>query len=167
MNYITAEQFLELPEEVRDKFLKWAEENFQEWDLIYDTEIQEIRHIEQVLDTRKDSINVGRVFYFGMDLFWTPMYCPEIIPLFRLDQLIEFIQTKYKHIGVNNFISYEKITETTRITSDKGIYEWNIKIFKSMMQFEPDIEVLNEDLLQAFWEVAVMVAEEIGGMNDD
>ena len=138
MNYITAKQFLELPEESQYKFKKWAEENFQEWDLIYDTEIKEIRHIEQVLDTRNDSIDVGRVFYFGMDIFWTPIYCPEAIPLFRLDHLWGFIEDtteEYIHIEL---MPDDYLIKT--VDSDE-ILSWE-----------------TDDRLQAFWKAAVKVA---------
>lgn len=168
MNYIIAEQFLELPRKVQKIFIDWWE--IKEGDTIYSVDEDKEYTVARVDEEFRGE---GDYWYYDYDADELMLFSKSPdegeyteIPLFRIDQLIKFIQTKYKHIGVNNFIPFKKITETTRITSDKGIYEWNIKIFKSMNQFEPDIEILNEDLLQAFWKVAVIVAGDIGGMNN-
>lgn len=66
-----------------------------------------------------------------------------MVPLFTLQQLWEFIEDKGYQIGTNNFI-------------EKEMYV--VKLFESMMQFEPNIEIGDKDKLQAFWKCACEVA---------
>jgi hypothetical protein len=71
------------------------------------------------------------------------------LPLLTEDQLKKFIEDKgYKYIGINNFIKLE----------DKET--WNIKVFKSMMQFEPDIELYCDTPLECYWTAALLIAAE-------
>ena len=133
MNYITVEQFMGLSEEIRKVFIDWWQPKMHDLFLAKLGEIGDLKccigdkyTLEQITQNK------------GVNKF----------PLFRLDQLWEFISTRYKHIGVNN---YSPTIEH---------YEWNVKLFKSMKQLEPDIEVTEKDLLQAFWEAAVLVAKE-------
>lgn len=67
----------------------------------------------------------------------------DTIPLFKEEQLRKIIESKgYKFIGINNFIEIENKEA------------WNIKVFKSMMQFEPEMEFYCDTPLECFWSVA-------------
>lgn len=130
MNYITAEQFLKLPKDMQKVFISWW--NPQMYDLFF-AQLGEFGNVQSCIE---DNHTLGVVLKSkGISRF----------PLFRLDQLGEFIKTRYEYIGLNNFIFQDK---------------WNVKLFKSMLQFEPDIEVLEDSLLRAFWEAAILVAKE-------
>lgn len=162
MNCIKMEQFLSLPEEVQKVFIDWWE--IKEGDFAYDVIDEKVIMITRINDEN------GSKDYWYYDAEWDDILLTGksyedgylLIPLFRLDQLWEFIHTRYKHIGVNNYYPMYAVNETTKVTSlTIGDYEWNIKLFKSMKQFEPDIEIIEKDKLQAFWQVAILVAKEI------
>lgn len=146
MNYITAEQFLALDEKVQKVFIDWWE--IKVGDFAYDVVDRKVIMIIRINDED------GSKDYWYYDEEWDDILMTGkgyedgylLLPLFRLDQLWKFIETKYPYIGVNNFIFKS---------------EWSVKLFKSMMQFEPDIEIIEKDKLQAFWEAAIWVAKEI------
>ena len=141
MRYITVEQFEEQSGEVQQALKGWAELNFKEMDLIYDAYHDEMSHIEQVHDTRGQDIDVGRNFYLHKCIMWNNMQCPDMIPLFTLQQLWEFIETRYKYTEVNNFHN-----------------KYEISAYKELSQINASVTGVNEDLLQAFWKCACEVA---------
>lgn len=144
MNYITAEQFLSLPEDMQKIFIDWWKIKVGDWVHLVDEK-------EDVSIVREETDMLGLIhhWYYDYDLDKLMMTGKgyddgyPVIPLLRLDQLWEFIESNSYQIGINNFI-------------EKDL--WNLKVFKNMMQFEPDIEVQDKDKLQAFWEVAVIIA---------
>lgn len=70
------------------------------------------------------------------------------IPIMAETELRKFIEDKgYKYIGINNFLECEG-------------KQWNIKAFKSMMQFEPDAEFYCNTPLECYWQVACKIAAE-------
>ena len=156
MDYISAEQFLQQSEKVQESLKKWCELNLQEHDWV-DLEGLMI-YIEEVKDTRKDNIDVGRVFYIGHSLFWTPIYDPDITPLITESQLRHYIE--------------EKIKGKIDVTFDgKDNDLWKIRM--SFYTYDNDDECFNyltkeiitaSDLLQAHWQVACKISE--GDSND-
>lgn len=142
------EEFSKQSDEVKEEFKSWLEENLQEKDWVRLIEERTDLWVDSVLDTRKDKINVGRVFYLGKSLCWSSIHDPNIVPLLQMDQLMQFIQEKgYKFISLNNYIEVDK----------KQM--WTAKAFKTMMQLQPSFETFEEDKLKALWEVAIEIAE--------
>ncbi len=148
MDFISIEEFKKQPEKVQNSLKQWCENNLQECDWVYLDKEQIKLPIDSVMDTRKENIDVGRVFYIGKCLCWSSIYEPNIIPLLTEGQLRKFIIGKgYKYIGINNFLELEN-KET-----------WNIKAFKSMMQFKPDLEFVGDTALECCWKVVCEIAE--------
>lgn len=133
MDYISAEEFLKQPNEVQKVFLDWWQQNILPHDL-YKTR-----------GTRSDVICLKNdIEYINAvkDLI------KDAIPLFTEGQLRRFIEDKgYKYIGINNFLECE---------GD----QWNIKIFKTLMQFGPDIELYRGTPLECYWTAALLIATE-------
>ena len=149
MEYIDYKEFLKQSEKVQDNFKIWAESNFKEFDLVKLIDEGCILPIDSVLDTSNDDINVGRVFYLGRCICWSSIYEPNLVPLFTKDHLEQFIKDKgYKYIGINNFLE----------CNCKG-NQYNIKVFKSMMQLENNIEFYCDTSLECFWKVACKISE--------
>lgn len=140
MNYITAEQFLSLPKEVQKVFMDWWE--IEEGDLIYlvdEKETHQIAYAEEDIyglihhwyyDFEEDELMItGKCYDYGY----------PVIPLFRLDQLWEFIED---------------------ITEDR-VYVTNYPHqFRGVGLDEIGWNSLNTNLLQAMWDLAIKVARE-------
>lgn len=135
MEYISAEEFLKQPEKVRKVFIDWWKPKII--DLYCDIDAYNTNHIDCILDEdKKMVIEIDKKYNY-------------FIPLLTETQLRKFISDKgYKYIGINNFLELEN-KET-----------WNIKVFKSMMQFEPDIEFVAESVLECYWQAAREIAKE-------
>lgn len=148
MEFISAENFLEQPEKVQDAFKVWLEDNLNVHDWVKLIEEDAVLWVDSVMDTRKDNVDVGRVFYLGRCVCWSSIHEPNIVPLLTETQLRKFIKDKgYRYIGINNFLECVEA-------------KWNIKIFKNMMQFEPDMEFCCKTPLECYWKAACQIAQE-------
>lgn len=131
MEFITVEQFKEQPVGVQKVFLDWWETNLSEVDLI--------GYIGKSEAYKECFPSLGRnvaVKCFEMGI--------EIIPLLTEGQLRKFIEDKTGH-KVDCCFYGEKYDINT--CEDDGLY---IKKY----------EDIDDDLLQAYWKVACMVAKE-------
>lgn len=131
MEFITVEQFKEQPVGVLKVFLDWWETNLSEVDLI--------GYIGKSEAYKECFPSLGRnvaVKCFEMGI--------EIIPLLTEGQLRRFIEDKTGH-KVDCCFYGEKYDINT--CEDDGLY---IKKY----------EDIDDDLLQAYWKVACMVAKE-------
>jgi hypothetical protein len=90
-NYISAKQFLQQNEKVQKSLLDWCENNLQKYDLVKPINEEQIYLIDDVKDTTKDNINIGKIFYLGNSLCFDTICdivlfpargTPEIIILF-------------------------------------------------------------------------------------
>lgn len=127
MNYITAEQFLSLPEEVQKIFIDWWKPKlgdlYNDIDNGFEEDIYIIESKEkvQLMKEWKNCINTA------------------IRPIFRLDQLWEFIED----------ITEDKVYVTNCPHQFRGVgldeIGWNFS---------------NTNLLQAMWDLAIKVARE-------
>lgn len=137
MDFISAEEFLKQPKEVQKALLEWYKPQ------IGDLAIDNCFEIG-VVKSEKDIKALNK--YKG---------CENIIPLFTESQLRKFIQDKgYKYIGINNFLELE----------NKGT--WRLKVFKSMKQFEPNIEVIGNTALDCYLQAAIEIAEKEAKVNE-
>lgn len=129
MKYITAEQFLELPEGVQKVFINWWSPNVG--DIVkcryYDDTLMAIIEVEN--EKSRMSLDECRDWYSK----------EELIPLFRLDQLWEFIE--------------DILEEYVEVKFMADAYSVNATLFDDLLAWE-------EDKLQAFWKAAVKVAKE-------
>ena len=131
MEFITVEQFKEQPVGVQKVFLDWWETNLSEVDLI--------GYIGKSEAYKECFPSLGRnvaVKCFEMGI--------EIIPLLTEGQLRKFIEDKTGH-KVDCCFYGEKYDINT--CEDDGLY---IKKY----------EDIDDDLLQAYWKVACMIAKE-------
>lgn len=80
----------------------------------------------------------------NIDILKNQLGIVKLYPLLTEGQLRHFIEDKgYKYIGINNFLENK----------------WNIRAFKSMVQFEPTIELICGTPLDCYWQVACKIAE--------
>ncbi|MBC5626751.1 hypothetical protein H8S10_15015 [Clostridium sp. NSJ-49] len=138
MEFITVEQFLEQPEEVQETFLDWWEcKPFDIYAWFWD--FPEHLNIESCVNKiQADSINRGKTINKGKAI-------DDIIPLFTEGQLRRFIEeSTYTKIIVNK--SDDKQYIIALILDNDEVY--------NMVDTETD------DLLQAYWKVACMIAKE-------
>lgn len=146
MEYIKPEDFLKQPKRVQEELKKWCEGNLQKYDWVYLIREHDILPIDSVMDTRKDDIDVGRVFYIGDSLCWSSIYDPGIVPLLTEEQLRKFIEDK-----INSKIESLYIV-------DRG---YSIRLSRNDENGKNLIfKKLAKDLFQAYWEVACKIAEE-------
>jgi hypothetical protein len=151
MNYITVEQFLEQSEKVQKVLRDWAGNNLQEYDLVKPLDEDNIYIINEIRDTEKDDVNVGRVFYLGNSPCFDTVY--ELIPLLSETQLRRFIEDKMHHKVSLDY--YEN-----RNKKEYRIDFWDFKKEESIKTYDN----LSDDLLQAYWQVACKIAK--GAKND-
>lgn len=131
MEFITVEQFKDQPIEVQKVFLDWWETNLSEVDLI--------GYIGKSEAYKECFPSLGRnvaVKCFEMGI--------EIIPLLTEGQLRKFIEDK---TGGKVDASFNGETYTVYSNEDFGLI---IKMY----------EDIDDDLLQAYWKVACMIAKE-------
>lgn len=131
MEFITVEQFKEQPVGVQKVFLDWWETNLSEVDLI--------GYIGKSEAYKECFPSLGRnvaVKCFEMGI--------EIIPLLTEGQLRKFIEDK---TGGKVDASFNGETYTVYSNEDFGLI---IKMY----------EDIDDDLLQAYWKVACMIAKE-------
>ena len=154
MNYINVEEFLKQKCKVQETIKIWLEENMQEKEWVKFIEEGGELSVDSVLDTRKDNINVGRVFYFDKCLLWSSIYDPNIVPLLQMHQLINFIECKtnkdlshWRDIDDNEFRIY--------LTNRKIDKEFGGNIIINQEEFDG----IGFDLLNALWKVAIQIAE--------
>lgn len=139
--FITAKQFLEQSEKVQKTLRGWAESNLQKYDLVKPIYEEQIYMLDEVQDTRKDKIDVGIAFYMGGRIVFENIN--DLIPLFNETQLRHFIE--------------DKIGEKVECIYGGGytVSVWNNDLGRCIEEFED----LGDDLLQAYWKVAIEFAE--------
>lgn len=139
MNYITANQFLKLPEEIQKVFIDWWE--IEEGDLIY---LVDEKETHSIIKTELDMYKLTHHWYYdnGRDeLMMTSKSYDDgypTIPLFRLDQLWDFI--------------IDKAGEDIEVK----VMPCNSYVIDAIHSEE--ILAWEDDKLQAFWKAAVKVA---------
>jgi hypothetical protein len=151
MNHITDKQFLVLDKKIQKIFIDWWKIEEGDFICLVDEEREcLVARVER--EWRGELIDC---WYYDYDsdklISFDKTPCEgeyTVIPLFRLDQLLKFIRTKYPNVGINNYLP---INCCLRV--------WNIKLFKGMEQFEPDIEIMEEGLLQTVWRAAIKAIE--------
>lgn len=128
MNHITPKQFLELPEEVQKVFINWWSPNVG--DIVkcryYDDTLMAIIEVEN--EKSRMSLDECRDWYSK----------EELIPLFRLDQLWEFIEDI-----LEEYVEVQFIADEYAITAT----------------FSGELLAWEEDKLQSFWKASIRVAE--------
>ena len=153
-NFISAEKFLKQSEKVQDNIKTWLELNMQEKEWVKLTKEKCTLYVSEVLDTRKENINVGRVFYFGECLCWTSIYEPNVVPLLQIHQLINFIEgttkkdlSHWRDIDDNEFTIY--------LTNKKFEEEFQGNIIVNQQEFKG----MGLNLLEALWQVTIQIIE--------
>ncbi len=146
MEHIKPEEFLKQPKRVQEELKKWCEDNLQKYDWVYLIREHDILPIDSVMDTRKDDINIGRVFYIGNCLCWSSIYDPNIIPLLIEGQLRKFIEDKTNSKIESLYI----VDRGYSIRLSRNDENGKNLIFKK----------LRENLFKAYWEVACKIVEE-------
>lgn len=124
MNYITAEQFLSLPKEVQEVFIDWWEPRMHD---LFLSQVGELGNMECCIEDNHtlEAVTKSKGIYK--------------FPLFRLDQLWEFIE---------------------EVTEDK-VYVTNYPHqFREVGLVEIGWNFSNTNLLQAMWDLAIKVARE-------
>ncbi|SHJ14104.1 hypothetical protein [Clostridium magnum] len=151
MEYINSEEFLKQPNKVQDAFKTWLEDNLNVHDWVKLIEEDTVLWVDSVMDTRKDNINVGRVFYLGKCVCWSSIHDPNVVPLLTEGQLRKFIEEK---------------TES-KISTNIGDEGYQITLFKftegnkeeyNNTEFYREFNELGNDLLQAYWQVVCKIA---------
>lgn len=140
MEFITVEQFKEQSKEVQKVFLDWWKSNISEVDLI--GYIGKSKAYEECFPSLVRNINI-KCFEIGI----------EIAPLFTEGQLRKFIEDKSN--GIVKLIQWH--IEDSQI-SKRG-YAIDI-LRKNEYHVTYHYKDLGEDLLQAYWKVACMIAKE-------
>lgn len=135
MEFITVEQFKEQPKEVQEVFLDWWKcEPFNIYAWCWNLKDNKWSIESCCNQIQADTINKGKTI-------------GDIIPLFTEGQLRKFIEGKTGNkVDCNFYCERYDIN----ICKDNGVI---IKTY----------EDIDEDLLQAYWKVACMVAKE--GLN--
>lgn len=159
MDYISVNEFKKQSDKVQKVLLDWWKENVKQYDMFYrksnvgfDWSGRQKYIITKVKGCKLETITLRNIkISAGRDAWtekWNIQCIWDIIPLLTEDQLRKFIIGKgYKYIGINNFLELEN-KET-----------WNIKVFKSMMQFKPDLEFVGDTALECCWKVVCEIAE--------
>lgn len=149
MDYISAEEFKKQPEKVQKVLKEYMKEKYVKGDLVvtHHGKSEIVIILESFLDENK-----RKGYYCITQDKKTPMWVAEypnwLTPLLEEKQLRRFIIDKgYKYIGINNFLELEN-KET-----------WNIKVFKTMAQFEPNFELYGDTTLECCWKTVCEIAE--------
>lgn len=133
MEFISAKEFSNQPKEVQEVFMEWWKP--QQFDLyLFDNKTLEITlrsDDDLILPIRSNSV-------------WDEK--ARCIPLFTEGQLRRFIEDKTRKIL---FIDFEKID---------GKLNYSIYLFQDNDRYE-NYDNLGDDLLQAYWKVALEVAK--------
>ena len=130
MEFITVEQFKEQQKEVQEVFLDWWKSNISEVDLI--GYIGKGKAYEECFPSLVRNINI-KSFEIGI----------EIMPLFTEGQLRKFIEDK---LNIKAQFSIHFLTLDYVMITDDSDKVW--------------IHTGTDDLLQAYWKVACMIAKE-------
>lgn len=138
MEFITVEQFKEQPKEVQEVFLDWY--NFDKYDLFY----LKWEGAEKKWGATEEIVSGATLNRHLKHLKRANSNIINTIPLFTEGQLRRFIEDKTGH-KVDCCFYGEKYDINT--CEDDGLY---IKKY----------EDIDDDLLQAYWKVACMVAKE-------
>ncbi|WP_373205951.1 hypothetical protein [Clostridium tertium] len=132
MEFITVEQFKEQPKEVQEVFLDWWKcEPFNIYAWCWNLKDNKWSIESCCNQIQADTINKGKTI-------------GDIIPLFTEGQLRKFIEDK---TGGKVDASFNGETYTVYSNEDFGLI---IKMY----------EDIDNDLLQAYWKVACMIAKE-------
>lgn len=138
MEFITVEQFKEQPKEVQEVFLEWY--NFDKYDLFYLKQ----EGAEKKWGVTEEIVSGATLNRHLKHLKRANSNIINTIPLFTEGQPRKFIEDKTGH-KVDCCFYGEKYDINT--CEDDGLY---IKKY----------EDIDDDLLQAYWKVACMVAKE-------
>lgn len=140
MEFITVEQFQEQPVEIQKVFLDWWKCDYGDL-YYYNEDPLEYKDFEIINSSLECDLN-GDFDYFKSI---------GAIPIFTENQLRRFIEEKTGCKTDTTFFLYDGYTiEISKIYEEEG-YCISQKAF----------EYLGEDLLQAYWKVACMIAEEV------
>lgn len=138
MEYITAEQFMEQPQEVQKIFLeRWKPEKFDlfAWDVKGFNKVYSVMTYDQ-----------GSILPFGSPNIWNEK--SQCIPLLIEGQLRRFIENK---INGKVDIVYSSDTE----------FQFSFwKFEKYGNDYIGSQEIRANDLLQAYWQVALQIARD-------
>lgn len=138
MEFITVEQFKEQPEEVQEVFLDWY--NFDKYDLFY----LKWEGAEKKWGATEEIVSGATLNRHLKHLKRANSNIINTIPLFTEGQLRKFIEDK---TGGKVDASFNGETYTVYSNEDFGLI---IKMY----------EDIDDDLLQAYWKVACMIAKE-------
>lgn len=138
MEFITVEQFKEQPKEVQEVFLDWY--NFDKYDLFY----LKWEGAEKKWGATEEIVSGATLNRHLKHLKRANSNIINTIPLFTEGQLRKFIEDK---TGGKVDASFNGETYTVYSNEDFGLI---IKMY----------EDIDDDLLQAYWKVACMVAKE-------
>ncbi|VYU53252.1 hypothetical protein [Clostridium butyricum] len=150
MEFISAEEFRKQPVEVQKYFIDWFLENKSVTDLVQ-VELHPVAEIKLYSEGFQDSklqFEYKKEYQFkGKKI--NGKY--EITPLLTEGQLRKFIEDNTNcHIeiivGISGYVFVLRSKET--------------------LKEEKRISVLKRDLLQAYWKVAIQIAEQEGKQND-
>lgn len=158
MEYISAEEFLKQPKEVRKVFLDWWKENVKQYDLFYRKfhgERQKYIVVKsegyklETITLRNRKISAGRDAWtedWNIECIW------DIIPLLTEGQLRQFIEDKTDSSMSCRFEKYQNwfITDTYYIV----LYDLITHKPKNTYESEKGKRV------DAYWEVALEIAKE-------
>ena len=141
MEFITVEQFKEQPKEVQEVFLDWY--NFDKYDLFY----LKWEGAEKKWGATEEIVSGATLNRHLKHLKRANSNIINTIPLFTEGQLRKFIEDKtgYKNIDI------------TISPLEKGYY---IELSDEEYHIQKSYHLLGEDLFQAYWKVACMIAEE-------
>lgn len=155
MEYISAEEFLKKSEEVQDVLKDWCEVNLTEKDWIYFQSAKDSFWIDSVLDTRKDNIDVGRVFYVGTSIAWCSIHDPDLIPLLTEGQLRKFIEDITGNVfdTIYQYVNTQK--DECKIRFDFYRHDGDNYFFVEDMYITS-----NKNYINALWQVACNIASE-------
>jgi hypothetical protein len=138
MEFITVEQFKEQPVEVQEVFLDWY--NFDKYDLFY----LKWEGAEKKWGATEEIVSGATLNRHLKHLKRANSNIINTIPLFTEGQLRKFIEDK---TGGKVDASFNGETYTVYSNEDFGLI---IKMY----------EDIDDDLLQAYWKVACMIAKE-------
>ncbi len=134
MEFINTKKFLKQPKEVQEVFMEWWQP--QPFDLyLFDKRCLEIVN-------KSDELMI--LPYKGNNVWDEKARC---IPLFTEGHLRKFIEDRTRKIL---FIDFEKID---------GKLNYSIYLFQDNDRYE-NYDNLGDDLLQAYWKVACVIAKE-------
>lgn len=144
MEFITAEQFLDQPEEIQEVFLKWWKPQFG--DIFATKKIYD--EIDIIINYKNGNIyGIINTFECIHDNYVDMTLIP--FPLLTEGQIRKFIEER----------------KNGKIDLNHGIKGYSISVYKSknVMELIDSLDTKEHDLLQAYWQVACKIAKETIG----